>query len=79
MVVDALLGLGFKGPLRQPLANMLTIINKVEAYKIALDVPTGTDANTGSVVKPHFLADKTITFIAPKLGLLTGPCKKCGR
>ncbi|GGZ98484.1 bifunctional NAD(P)H-hydrate repair enzyme [Arenicella chitinivorans] len=72
VVVDALLGLGQNGAPRGLIAELVQWSNEQNAFRLALDVPTGLDADTGSVREPIFSADLTITFLAHKLGLLTG-------
>ena len=75
LVVDAVLGVGINGAPRQAAADMIEQANALSAYKFALDVPSGTDADTGRAWQPHFKADATLTFIAPKIGLLGGPAR----
>ncbi|HID16953.1 TPA: NAD(P)H-hydrate epimerase, partial [Candidatus Bathyarchaeota archaeon] len=47
VIVDALLGTGVKGPLRQPILQAVKAINESKAFKVAVDVPTGVDADAG--------------------------------
>jgi len=71
IVVDALLGIGAQGALRGHYSEAVETINASGLSVVALDVPTGLCATTGSgeiVVE----ADLTVTFIAAKLGLFTG-------
>jgi NAD(P)H-hydrate epimerase len=73
VVVDALLGIGGAGELRDPLGEWVTAANGSGAYLLAVDAPTGIDADTGTVVGIAFQADCTVTFTAPKLGLVQYP------
>ncbi|MBX3707224.1 MAG: NAD(P)H-hydrate dehydratase [Pseudomonadales bacterium] len=73
VVVDALLGTGLRGPLRPPYAAAVNWINGSGRPVLALDLPTGVDADTGSVTDPVVRAAVTISFIGRKLGLYTGP------
>ena len=73
VVVDALLGIGLSGPARGVYGEWIDRANAVNGFKLALDVPSGVDADTGNVFQPAFQADLTISFIVAKLGLLTGP------
>ena len=84
VLVDALLGTGFHGELRPHLAAVLAAVNGGEApgspeggrrRKVAIDVPSGLDADTGVAAPGAFRADLTVTFVAPKLGfaLADGP------
>lgn len=70
-VVDCLLGTGASGPPRPPLDNILRAANRSSAIRIAIDVPTGLDADLGTVHPNCFQADLTCTFVAFKPGLLT--------
>lgn len=67
--VDALLGTGTKGKMRTPIAQFIEHINKLKAFKIAVDVPTGIDSDTGAVLGTAIKADLTITFHKAKQGL----------
>ena len=72
LVIDALCGIGIKGNLRE---DFVTAIEKMQALDVpvfALDIPSGIDADTGSVSGAAVRASATITFIGLKLGLLTG-------
>ncbi len=69
IVVDALLGIGTKGKLRPPILQLVQKINAANAFKIAVDVPTGIDSDTGEVLGIAVKANLTITFHKPKIGL----------
>ncbi len=69
VIVDAMLGTGISGELREPAASAVSFINKIEAYKVALDVPTGLDPATGSVQGSAVECDLTVTFHDTKSGL----------
>ncbi len=68
IVVDALLGTGAKGKLRPPFLDLVKAINSSRTFKIALDVPTGVDSDTGEVLGDAVKADLTITFHRAKSG-----------
>ena len=71
VVVDALLGTGVTGKPRQPIVKALQKMNQMEAYKVAVDIPTGIHPNTGKPTIPDaFQPDLTVTFHRPKLGLV---------
>ena len=74
-VVDALLGTGFAGAPREPLASAIAAINSQDAPVIACDVPSGVDASTGEIETEAVRATVTATFHAPKLGLYVNPGK----
>jgi NAD(P)H-hydrate epimerase len=69
VVVDALLGTGTKGKLKPPITQIVDYINGLEAFKIAVDVPTGIDSDTGDVLGNAVKADVTVTFYKAKTGL----------
>jgi NAD(P)H-hydrate epimerase len=74
-IVDAMLGTGFEGEPREPVAGAIRAINEADAAVIACDVPSGVNATTGEVVGAAVEADKTATFHGPKTGLYVEPGK----
>ena len=72
-IVDALLGTGARGEPRPPLDAVIDGLNAAEAKKLAVDLPSGLDCDTGQVARHTFRADHTCTFVAPKRGLLASP------
>ena len=72
-VVDALLGIGAAGGLRAPLDSWVRAVNDSGAYVVAVDAPTGIDADTGAVPGDAVHAHCTVTFTAPKRGLVIYP------
>ncbi len=77
VVVDALLGIGGSGELREPFAAWVGAANECGAFLLSVDVPTGIDADTGAVNGPAIDADCTVTFTAPKRGLVVYPGAGC--
>ncbi len=73
VVVDALLGTGIVGDLRPAYEDMVKVINNAGCGVLAVDIPTGVNADTGSACEVSVRADVTVTFIGRKLGLYTGP------
>jgi hydroxyethylthiazole kinase-like uncharacterized protein yjeF len=74
-IVDAMFGIGLSRPLDQIFAQTAAWMNEQHAsLRVALDVPSGLDADRGSWVgaRPGVCADLTITFIGAKPGLFTG-------
>lgn len=69
LVVDALLGTGFTGQVREPSASVIAEINAASnCGVIAIDVPSGLDCDTGEPASACIVADLTITFVASKVG-----------
>lgn len=76
-VIDALFGVGFSGVAREPYASAILAIDDADAFVISADVPSGVDSDTGVVTESAVHADVTVTFAAPKIGLLIHPGAAC--
>ena len=72
VIVDALLGIGLDRPVTGLYALAIQTINKSIARVIAVDNPSGLNADTGHVMGFAVKADCTVTFIGLKQGLFTG-------
>jgi hydroxyethylthiazole kinase-like uncharacterized protein yjeF len=72
VVVDALLGTGLKGEVNAEKARVIQQINDSGLPVVAVDVPSGLDANTGCVLGCAVKAYMTVTMIGNKQGLFTG-------
>lgn len=70
--VDALLGTGLNKPLQGAFAAVIQALNQSGKPVLALDVPTGLQADTGAELGEAVRATATMTFIGAKAGLLTG-------
>lgn len=77
LVVDALLGTGLTRPPESPYAEIIRLVNASGAPVLAVDIPSGVCADSGSVAGEAIRADVTITFALPKLGLLLFPGAAC--
>lgn len=73
LIVDALLGTGATPPLREPFAAAVTWANAQPGPRLAVDIPTGIDADTGATPGPALRADCTVTFQRSKPGLHVTP------
>lgn len=71
VLVDALLGIGLGGDVREPYASAIGAINASGLPVLAVDIPSGLSADTGQVLGLAVRADLTVTFIGLKLGLFT--------
>jgi len=69
LIVDGILGTGISGEIREPQASAITYINKSNAFKLAVDVSSGVDPDTGNKNSPHVTADMTVTFHRMKVGM----------
>jgi NAD(P)H-hydrate epimerase len=76
VIVDAVLGTGSQGILRENIADVVTAINIAkQAHSwpvLAIDIPTGVNADTGAVATVAIMADASISFLGQKQGLFTG-------
>jgi NAD(P)H-hydrate epimerase len=73
VIVDALLGTGIRGELKAPFDETARRINQSGLPVLAIDLPTGVNADTGAATRDAVRATVTVTFIGRKLGLYTGP------
>jgi NAD(P)H-hydrate epimerase len=74
VVVDALLGTGVRGALREPIRSAVELIRQAREAGVpvvAVDTPTAVDLTSGEPSDPAVRADLTVTFHRPKSGLLT--------
>jgi NAD(P)H-hydrate epimerase len=67
-LVDALLGTGTKGEIREPFSTIIQAINKSPAKVLAVDLPSGLDCDSGRPLGECIQADVTATFVARKIG-----------
>ena len=72
IIVDALLGTGVDRPLQGLWRSAVEVMNATTAPVLAVDVPSGVQADTGAVEGVAIKADQTVTFIGRKAGLYTG-------
>ena len=70
-IVDALLGTGARGEPRPPLDAVIDQLNAAAAKRLAVDLPSGLDCDTGAAAEHTILADETCTFVAMKRGFAT--------
>ena len=75
-VVDALLGTGARGEPRPPLDAVIDQINAAAVKRVAVDLPSGLDCDTGAAARHAIRADETCTFIAMKQGFLAAGAKE---
>lgn len=73
VVIDALFGTGFSGELRPEAAALIAAMNTSGAPIVAVDLPSGVNADTGEVAGAAVRADLTVTMHGPKVGLAVAP------
>ena len=69
-IIDALLGTGAKGAPRPPLDRVIHHLNEFAGRKLAVDIPSGLDCDSGEPARSTFRAHHTCTFVAQKTGFL---------
>jgi|SRR3989338_1481959 len=69
IIIDAILGIGIQGRLNKTISAVIDDINNSKACKIAVDIPTGLDPDTGDIVDKFVNADLIVTFHDLKKGL----------
>lgn len=75
LVIDALLGTGFGGEPREPVAAAIAAINGCDAPVVAADIASGVDASTGEIAAEAVQASATVTFHSAKVGHRVAPGK----
>ena len=73
VLVDALFGTGLQRPVEGYLAQAISLMNVFPGTKVALDIPSGMNADTGAIDGACFRADLTVTFAPAKIGMLMAP------
>ncbi len=73
LLVDAVFGTGLHSDVREPISTIINEINKLSTPILAVDLPSGLDADTGVPLGACVKADRTVTIGLPKRGLLLQP------
>src|SRR3954467_8252718 len=76
LVLDGIVGIGGKGGLRPDAARLAEVAERSRAAVVAVDLPSGVDADTGQVTGAAVRADLTVTFGTHKPGLLIDPARE---
>lgn len=80
VIVDAIFGTGFQGEIAAEVANLINYANDASGIKIALDIPSGINADSGECAQNHFCADVTLAFATLKpVHTIEDSKKFCGR
>lgn len=69
VIIDGLLGTGIRGEVREPSASWIRLVNASNAPVIAIDIPSGLNADDGTAAL-HITADLTVTMAGVKTGML---------
>lgn len=79
LILDALLGTGVHGPVQGLLAAVIEDLNRAGRHVVAVDVPSGADADRAEVAGPAVRSERTYTLCRPKLALALAPAAAlCG-
>jgi len=79
VIIDAIFGAGLARPVDGMVADLLGYLDKSAAFKVAVDVPSGVDGDSGGVRGASYKADLTVTFFRMKPGHLLMPGRDfCG-
>ena len=65
-IIDAIFGIGLCRTLSDGIIKLIKSLNRQNAVRIAIDIPSGIDCDTGLALGTAFKADLTVTFISPK-------------
>ncbi len=80
IIVDCVFGTGFHGELDKPRRREFEMLGSIKAYKMACDLPSGVDSLRGTAAEGTCVFDETVTFHAPKLGMVLKPARSyCGK
>jgi hydroxyethylthiazole kinase-like uncharacterized protein yjeF len=77
LIIDALLGTGLAKTVREEYAAAIDIMNVSDLPIVAVDLPSGINADTGDVMGTAVVADLTVTMGLPKIGCLFHPGTEC--
>lgn len=79
IIIDAIFGIGLNRNIEGDVAELIKKLNATDAYRVAVDIPSGLNADTGEVMGIAFHAHKTVSFSCYKYGMLFGEGKEyCG-
>jgi NAD(P)H-hydrate epimerase len=80
VIVDAMLGTGLNDEVRSPYRETIAEVNRVDGLRLAVDIPSGLDADTGRILGGAIHADLTVTYGFKKLGMALYPgLEHCGK
>ena len=79
LIIDAILGTGFKGELRTPILDFTKWINSQNSLVLSIDIPSGVNADNGVIAQNAIIADNTVTMGMTKVGMVVDLGKShCG-
>lgn len=69
VIVDGIFGIGLSRPIEGIQKKVIELLNRMDAVRVAIDIPSGIDATTGEILGVAFKADYTVTFSLKKIGM----------
>ena len=69
VIIDSILGTGITGEIREPYSSAIYHIKQADCFKLAVDVPSGLDPQTGETANIYTKCDMTVTFHKMKKGI----------
>ena len=69
VIIDSILGTGITGEIREPYSSAIIYINQTDCFKLAVDVPSGLNPQTGETANIYTKCDMTVTFHKMKKGI----------
>ena len=76
VLIDAIFGVGLSRNIEGNIKNMISKMNEMVAYKVAIDVPSGISCDNGAILGISFEADLTVTFAFSKIGMHLWPANE---
>ncbi|RKY38505.1 MAG: NAD(P)H-hydrate epimerase [Candidatus Omnitrophota bacterium] len=77
LLIDAIFGIGLSGEVKEAYKKAIKIMNESGKPILAIDIPSGLDANTGRILGLSIKATKTVTFALPKIGFIRRDGPSC--
>jgi len=77
VIIDAIFGTGLTKPAQRLYVDVIALINKSKAFKVAVDIPSGLSSDTFQIIGPCVKADLTVTLAAPKISHVFPPAEEC--
>lgn len=78
LVVDCIFGFGFRGIVPNQTAEIIEAVNEASVEVLAVDIPSGIEADSGHIHGPAIRAGRTIAFTLPKIGNIVDPGAQAG-
>ncbi len=72
VLIDAIFGTGLNAPIEGPVADVIQLMNKARRRTVAIDLPSGLNADSGEILGTAVQAFMTVTLARPKRGLFLG-------